>query len=150
MDKFNICEMTLEDLKSVEKELTVDFDEFWTSNILEAELKNKNSKYIVAKKEQEILGFAGIWFSVDDIHITNIVVRKDLRKQGIGTALLRELIKICKSTEKKEITLEVNNTNEHAKSLYEKHGFKIRGIRKKYYNNEEDAIIMTLVINGGN
>ena len=150
MCNVNINKMTIEDFKTIEENFTTEFDEFWTSSILEEELKNENSYYIVAKVKEEIIGFAGIWFSVDDIHITNIAVRKDLRGNGIGSILLNELIKISKETDKQFLTLEVKDTNEPAKCLYKKHGFKIQGIRKKYYNNKEDAIIMTLIINGGN
>lgn len=150
MDNIYVSKMTLSDFNDIANILTTDFDEFWTKNILQNEIENENSYYIVAKLKSEIVGFAGIWFSVDDIHITNIVVRKDYRKKGIGNILLQELIKISKKTDKTSITLEVKSTNEPAKKLYEKHGFKIQGIRKKYYNNKEDAIIMTLIINGGN
>jgi len=150
MYNVNINKMSIEDLKTIKDDFTTNFDEFWTSSVLEEELKNKNSYYIVAKQNEEIVGFAGIWFSVDDIHITNIVVRKDLRGNGIGSILLKELIKISKSTDKQFLTLEVKDTNEPAKILYAKYGFKVQGIRKKYYNSKEDAIIMTLIINGGN
>lgn len=139
-----ISKMTLSDLNEISEILTTDFDDFWNANILETELKNSFSRYIVAKIDDEIVGFAGVIDTIDQFEITNIVVKKSFRKQGIGNKLLEVLINMANNNNKKEIILEVNNKNLAAIKLYEKNGFKNIGIRKKYYNNEEDANIMTL------
>ena len=60
--------------------------------------------------------------------------------------MLEELIKIAKEKKLKDITLEVNVNNIPAINLYKKYNFKEVGIRKKYYNNSDDAIIMTLML----
>ena len=137
-----IKKMSLDDLEQIKNNLN-NFDDFWTYSILKQELLNKNSKYIVCKSENEIIGFAGIWISPVDIHITNIVIRKDLRNNKFGTILLQELLDLAKNENKEEITLEVNKNNTAAIKLYSKFEFKEIGIRKKYYNNIDDAIIMT-------
>lgn len=144
MKEIKISEMTLSDLNEISNILTTDFDDFWNASTLESELKNPFSKYIVAKKENEIIGFAGVIDTVDRLEITNIVVKKSYRKNGIGTILLKEFIKIAKEKGKNEISLEVNSSNLAAIKLYEKNGFKNIGIRKKYYNNTHDANIMSL------
>lgn len=144
MKNLVIDKMTLSDLAEIANNLTSDFDEFWNSSILESEIKNPVSQYIIAKINKEIVGFAGVIDTVDQLEITNIVVRKDFRKKGIGNELLTELIKLAKENDKEKITLEVNNTNLAAIKLYEKNGFKNVGFRKKYYNNTYDANIMTL------
>ena len=136
----SVTNMTMEDFKSIEPILTTDFDDFWNPETLKSELLNKDYSCFVAKNNiGEILGFANIWNTVDDIHITNIVVRKISRKQGIGTLLLKKLIEISN----KPLTLEVKHTNIPAIKFYSKHGFKNVGIRKSYYDNTHDAIIMT-------
>lgn len=56
-----------------------DFDDFWNQSILEGELKSDSSYYIIAKFENDIIGFAGIKFLLDEAHITNIITRKDRR-----------------------------------------------------------------------
>ena len=142
--KLEISKMTLSDLKEISDVLTTDFDDFWNANILETELKNEFSKYIVARYNNGIVGFAGVIDTVDQFEITNIVVKKSHRKKGIGNKLLIELINLAKDSNKNEITLEVNNKNLAAIKLYEKNGFKNIGTRKKYYNNIDDANIMTL------
>ncbi len=147
MDNIKISAMTLPDLDSISDILTCEFDDFWNYNLFKSELENKNSMYIVAKLNNQIVGFAGIWFSVDDIHITNIVVKKNCRNQKIGSLMLNNLIELCENRTQKSITLEVNSNNIPAQKLYQKFGFKNVGIRKKYYNNTEDAIIMTKTLN---
>lgn len=147
MNNVQILEMTLSDLELISNNLITDFDDFWNVNILKSELQNPLSKYIVAKANNEILGFAGIIDTIDQVEITNIVVKKNMRNKGIGNLLLNELISIAKTMQKNSITLEVNCSNMYAIKLYEKNGFKTYGLRKKYYNNINDAIIMTLKLN---
>lgn len=144
MSKLEIDEMTLSDLNQIANKLETEFDNFWNASILESELKNALSKYIVAKIETEIVGFAGVIDTLEQFEITNIVVKKDFRKKGIGNKLLAELIKFAKTNNKDKIILEVNKTNLPAIKLYEKNGFKNVGVRKKYYNNTDDANIMAL------
>ena len=140
-----ISNMTLEDFYQIEPVFITEFDDFWKPENLKSELKNLNSKYIVAKENGLVVGFAGIWFSVDDAHITNIVVRKSYRHKGIGNALLKVLIELGKA--KDSLTLEVNTQNEIAQKLYLKYGFENLGVRKKYYGGTQDAYIMTLYYN---
>ena len=134
--------MNLGDFQEIEPIYNLEFDDFWKPQNLKSELQNVSSKYIVAKENGEIVGFAGIWYSVDDAHITNIVVRKSYRNKGIGSLLLEKLIELAKP--KTSLTLEVNTKNEIAQKLYLKYGFKNLGLRKKYYDGIEDAYIMTL------
>ncbi|MBQ6992602.1 MAG: ribosomal protein S18-alanine N-acetyltransferase [Clostridia bacterium] len=138
-----IHKMTIQDLNQISNILNTEFDDFWNENLLKSEIENPNSKCIIAKSNDEIVGFACIWKAVDDIHITNIVVKKIYRKQGIGSLLLKELIKISNNENVTSITLEVKASNLPAQNLYQKYGFKVLGRRKKYYNGTEDAIIMT-------
>ena len=138
-----IYNMTDYDLSLIKDILIDDFDDFWTYDVLQEELNNPNSEYFVAKLENNILGFAGIWKAVDDAHITDIVVKKSNRQAGIGSKLLEKLIQTAKSQNFNSITLEVNEHNQPAINLYLKYGFKNVGFRKKYYKNKDSAIIMT-------
>lgn len=142
-----IKDMQLNDLEKIKENLQEEFDNFWTYNILKSELENPLSHYIVAVNEKnEIIGYAGIWQPDDEAHITNIVTKKIYRNKKIGTRMLEELLKIAKNRQIKDITLEVNANNKIAISLYKKYNFKEIGLRKKYYHNIDDAIIMTLYL----
>ena len=115
--------------------------------VLREELLSDSSLYIVAKKQNEIIGFAGIKIIIDEADIMNIVVKKDFRNKKIGSLLLEHLIFYSKSINLKNITLEVNKNNLSAIKLYEKFAFDRLGIRKKYYNGKDDAIIMSKSFN---
>ena len=138
-----IFTMTLEDLEQMKDTLYSDFDNFWSYNVLKQELENKNTTYIVAKENDEVVGFAGLSTCLDEATLNNIVVKKSHRNRGIGGELLESLIEFCSELSMKTFTLEVDTENEPAIHLYEKFGFKNLGIRKKYYNNSRDAFIMT-------
>ncbi len=145
--QIKISKMNIDDLNKISPVLLTEFDDFWNYNIFKSELENENSKYVVAKNNDEIVGFAGIWISIDEAHVTNIVTKKYLRKNGIGSTLLEELINLSKNLNLVSITLEVNENNLDAIKLYEKFGFEKLGIRKKYYNNTDNALIMTKKLN---
>lgn len=147
MENILINKMTNEDLEKIKDNLSKDFDNFWDSEILKEELNSRTSKYIVAKKSNNIIvGFAGIKIILDEAEIMNIVTKKEERHQGIGKLLLNEIIKISKENNIYLINLEVNAKNTIAINLYKKYNFKEVGLRKKYYNGQDDAILMTLKI----
>ena len=137
--------MTLDDLKEIENILYTDFDDFWNYEILKEELTSQNNIYLVAKINDEIVGFAGIKIILDEADLMNIVVKKDYRKKGIASSLLKKLIFIAKEKNLKSINLEVNAKNLSAISLYKKFNFIEIGKRKNYYQND-DAILMKLDI----
>ena len=138
-----IQKMKQEHLEQIQDILLTDFDEFWNAGVLKNELENPLSVYIVALNQGEVVGYAGLWQPDDEGHVTNIVTKKDKRRNNIGTLMLEEIINIAKNKNMKSITLEVNVNNNIAINLYKKYGFKEVGTRPKYYNNTDDAIIMT-------
>ena len=144
--EIEIKKMTKEHLYHIQDILQEQFDEFWNANVLDKELENPLSDYIVAIENEEVVGYAGLWQPIDEGHITNIVTKKDKRGNHIGTKMLEEIINLAKSKNLKRVTLEVNEHNEMAIRLYKKYNFVEVGKRSKYYNNVDDAIIMTLEI----
>ena len=137
--------MTNEDLETIKDILQTEFDEFWNYEILKQELSSNNSKYIVAKTlDNIIVGFAGIKIILDTAEIMNIVTKKSFRNMGTGKQMLEYLINMCKNSNIKTLNLEVNSTNTIAITLYKKYNFKEVGLRKKYYDNTYDAILMSL------
>ena len=146
LDNIEIKVMTLDDLKTIKEILISDFDEFWNYNIFKEELQSENSKYLVAKFNNEIIGFAGIKIIIDESDIMNIVTKKAFRNQGVGTLLLNEIISLCKKLNLNSISLEVSEVNKSAIHLYENFGFKKVGNRKNYYNGS-NAILMKKKLN---
>ena len=141
-EKIKILPMTNEDIDLLSTNLNSDFDDFWNINNLKNDFSNPNSTYLIARVENEIVGFAGFLKICDEANIMNIVTKKNKRNLGIGSKLLENLILYAKNRNCKSITLEVNEHNNIAIHLYEKYNFKRIGLRKKYYNNTDDAILM--------
>lgn len=141
-----IKKMTLDDLNSLKENFNEKFDKFWNYSILENDFKNNDSYYIVAKCNNEILGFVGYLKIIDEINILNIVTRVDKRNLHIGSNMLEYIISTSKNEKANSITLEVNVNNIPAIKLYEKYNFEKVGLRKRYYYGTDDAIIMTLHI----
>lgn len=135
--------MTSKDIDGVFEVEKSCFEDYWSKESFKKELENDVARYLVAKLDGKIVGYVGIWFVMDEGHITNVAVHKDYRGQKIGDKLIRELIELCKSSNIIAMTLEVRVSNVIAQNLYKKYGFKLAGIRKEYYsNNKEDAMIM--------
>ena len=147
MQEFKIFTMNLDDLNEIKNTLNSDFDDFWDYNILKAELLSCNSKYIVVRnKDNNIVGFAGIKIILDEAEIMNIVTKKSERNLGIASLMLSYLIKMCYNLKIKKLNLEVNCKNNIAINLYKKYNFTEVGLRKKYYENKDDAVLMSLFI----
>ena len=134
-----IQDMKMSDLTNLELN---QFDDFWNIDILKDELNSEISRFICAKYENKMVGFAGIKVVLDEADIMNIAVKKDYRRQGIATLLLNHILDFCKEKGIKTINLEVNEENFSAISLYQKFGFEECGRRKQYYDNKYDAILM--------
>lgn len=97
----------------------------------------------VAPADSSIVGYGGLWLTVDDAHITAIAVEPARRGRGIGELLLNALIDHAYELAAQRITLEVRVSNTAAQRLYLKYGFQPAGTRTRYYtDNGEDAMIM--------
>ncbi|MFV9507135.1 MAG: ribosomal protein S18-alanine N-acetyltransferase [Oscillochloridaceae bacterium umkhey_bin13] len=95
------------------------------------------------RPDTPIIGYGGLWLTVDDAHITTIAVDPALRGHGVGELLLNALIDHAYELEARQITLEVRVSNTTAQRLYLKYGFQPAGTRPRYYtDNGEDALIM--------
>ena len=94
--------------------------------------------------DYSIQGFVGLWFMLEEAHITAIAVEEVSRGKGVGELLLIGSIELAMSRGATVVSLEARVSNYVAQSLYEKYGFQKMGIRKGYYtDNREDAAIMT-------
>ncbi len=118
----------------------------WSRNsVAEELLSNESSRFFVAvdSESRKIVGYAGSWVVPPfECQIGNVAVSGDFRRQGVATKLLSALFDAAAEEGIKDITLEVRPSNTAAITLYEGLGFRQEGLRKKYYDDLEDAIIM--------
>ncbi len=91
--------------------------------------------------DDESIGYLEYSLIYDRMEIDNIMVNEDYRKQGIGTKLMAHLVSLAIEYRVENITLEVRVSNEIARNLYKKFGFREVAIRKYYYG-DEDGILM--------
>lgn len=139
-----ISYLTIKDIDEILNISRLSFKTPWSRESLIKELDdNSFARYVVAKKDGLVLGYGGLWIIVDEAHVTNIAVHPEYRGTGIGNMLMDAMIDICKLELVVGITLEVRASNVVAQNLYKKFGFVQEGIRKGYYeDNNEDALIL--------
>ena len=139
----DILEMKKDQIKAL---LTLEercFSIPWTENMFLEELENSLAKYVVIRSSGKIAGYGGMWFILDEAHITNIAIDPNYQKQGFGSHILSYMIKEAEEHHIYKMTLEVRKSNNAALQLYKKFNFEEYGIRPRYYeDNQEDAIIM--------
>jgi [ribosomal protein S18]-alanine N-acetyltransferase len=137
--------MKVEDLPAIHVIERESFSTPWPPQAYRQELEhNRLAHYIVARCGDEVVGFAGMWLLVDEAHVTTFATRAGWRRHGIGARLLLALLDLAVARGAHEATLEVRPSNLPARHLYERYGFKVVGLRPRYYSdNNEDALIMT-------
>lgn len=148
VNSIRLDNMTIDDLEYVLEIEENSFSIPWSRESLVSEItKNELAKYIVARSDNVIVGYAGIWKILDEGHITNIAVCPEQRRKKIGSKMVEGLINLANDLGINSLTLEVRESNISAQNLYEKFGFEVCGMRKKYYSdNDEDALIMWKVV----
>ena len=136
----SLKESDLEEVLAIER---ASFPTPWTRGMfLEDTARGDIAVFIVARSENRIIGYGGFWLVLNEAHLGNLAVHPRFRHQGIGKEILKKLIEIACSKKANLMTLEVRETNEIARALYEKMGFKLVAIRKGYYQDtKEDAYI---------
>jgi [ribosomal protein S18]-alanine N-acetyltransferase len=137
--------MRKRDLPAIMAIEQVSYPKPWTPGVFQSEIEMSRRGerfYIVARRDQRLAGYAGAMFVVGDAHVTNIAAAPEARRSGVATRLLAEVAWEAIRRECQALTLEVRSTNDGAQALYRQFGFAPVGVRKKYYENTEDAIVM--------
>lgn len=117
----------------------------WAEASFRNELGHDRGVFVVAEDPSGVIGYVVAWIIVDELHIINIAVHPDRRREGIARKLIQEAILQSQDRGATCATLEVRASNEAAIRLYESFGFVQAGLRKKYYpDNKEDAVVMWL------
>lgn len=109
-------------------------------------LKNKTSHYLVLLKGDEVCGFLQYSMIAPETELYEIAIDKDYQGNGYSKILLNYYKELAKNNNCDTIFLDVNIINKKAISLYSKFGFSQYGLRKNYYGEKQDAILMKLKI----
>lgn len=119
------------------------FEDAWTKEMMESELKNDNAEYYGLFNDDEIIGFCGGWYVGGEYQVNKIVVDKPHRNKKLGQIFFTYVMQLYKLKEADKAIVEVRVSNNPAITIYEKAGFKTIDVRKNYYkNNGENAYVM--------
>jgi ribosomal-protein-alanine N-acetyltransferase len=144
-EPIDVRRLELRDLNAIEEIERASYRTPWSRSMFAGELAKPSSLSLGAFDNEtgELLGYLIISRYVDAWHVMNVAVAPEHRRRKIATMLLDRLFELTAGDGQRGYTLEVRVSNDVAIRLYERAGFKPRGIRRGYYtDNREDALIM--------
>ena len=153
----SIREMKVDDLKRIvelEKDLFLspwneeDFIHELKENPMAGYYIEKGDNCAFVKKENQIIGYIGLWFLGDQCQITTIATDRHFQGQGCASQLMEYALEKSEELHYQNVNLEVRVSNVKAIALYQKFGFKNVAVRKRYYSNGEDAYLMIKELEG--
>ena len=147
MTTIELRRLALADLNAIEEIERRSYPTPWSRSMFAGELAKPSSICLGAfeadGEDGMLVGYLIVSRYVDAWHVMNVAVDPDRQRRGVATALLERLFELTRDDERRGYTLEVRVSNRKAIALYERLGFRARGIRRGYYtDNREDALIM--------
>ena len=119
------------------------FSDPWSEKSIASELENPLSLWLVAEENGQVFGYVGSQTVLDESDMMNVAVDPGFRRQGVARTLIETLIAELAKMGSRCLRLEVRVSNENARALYARMGFRQLGLRKNYYHNpKEDALIL--------
>ena len=120
------------------------FPEPWTRSMMLDEISNAETRrYTVAVEDKKIIGYLGVMFVMDELHVNTIGTLPGYEGRGVATSLMNDAWAVAKEKGVHRATLEVAVSNTRAQELYFRFGFSPVGVRKNYYERtREDALIL--------
>ena len=138
-----LTQMTADHVPQIAQLEKMCFSDPWSENSIASELNNALSLWYVALEGDRVAGYIGSQTVMGESDIMNVAVHPDYRRAGIAQALILELMEGLRLRRSRCMLLEVRDSNEPARALYEKLGFREIGRRRNYYRNpREDALIL--------
>ena len=145
-ESYYLRRMTENDLPSVAEIENMSYPNPWKLSSFKGEIENKpisNPYVIVFKPLEKVIGYIIYWHIRNEVQISNIAISPSYRQMGVGEGVLRKTLSEMRRKGAEFVFLEVRPSNLAARSLYEKLGFTMLGLRRGYYRDpSEDAIVM--------
>ncbi|MBE7086719.1 MAG: ribosomal-protein-alanine N-acetyltransferase [Clostridiales bacterium] len=137
-----IREFTVQDIKSVVELQSGSFKDGWKENMLKSAFDTGRAFGFLSVHNEGVSGYVLLSALPPEADLETVFVKDVLRSQGVGTALLESAFLECKNRGVEKVFLEVRESNLNAINLYKKFGFKHLSVRKKYYPDGENALVM--------
>ncbi|MCR5741200.1 MAG: GNAT family N-acetyltransferase [Gammaproteobacteria bacterium] len=126
-------------IKAIEEELKIKGDSFVLIN-------ESTLSYLLLNDDNLLIGGVDVGYALDECEIYYLYIKEEYRHKSNGSILMDLLLKDLSLKGIKNVFLDVRTKNTYAIKLYEKHNFKRIGIRKRYYEDGDDAIVMVKTI----
>jgi ribosomal-protein-alanine N-acetyltransferase len=142
---FVVTQAALEDLGAVEALQRETFTNPWAAESMRWELEHTDVArlYVLRAPGGTIVGYCACWMVFDELHINSLAIAPDWRRRGLALTLLRAVIAESVRAGARSATLEVRQSNDAARALYERLGFSVEAVRRDYYQRpREDALIL--------
>ncbi len=117
------------------------FKDGWTKEMLVSAFNGEYFGYLAFESEK-LIGFIGCTLGIDAVDLEGVAVLPEHRGKGVGKALIKMALSHVCDASAKAMLLEVRESNEVAIRLYEGLGFTPLSVRKKYYSDGENAVVM--------
>jgi ribosomal-protein-alanine N-acetyltransferase len=117
----------------------------WGAEAIRWELENTDVSrlYVMHDAGGALVAYCACWMVFDELHINSLAVDEELRRHGLARRLLRHVLADARVSGAHSATLEVRQSNQAARMLYEGLGFHVEGVRRDYYQDpREDALIL--------
>lgn len=117
----------------------------WSADLYRSEVSKMSGgdrHYLVLRRAGAVHAYGGLMHAADEAHVTTLAVSPHHQRQGLASRLLAELAWHAVRRGSRGLTLEVRASNTAAQALYQRFGFESAGVRVRYYENTEDAIVM--------
>ena len=134
-----------EELSAIAELQRKSFSNAWGAEAIKWEIDNSSVARMYAARgaDGRIVAYCACWMVFDELHINSVAVDDSLRRLGIARGLLEEVLKESAAGGARSATLEVRQSNEAGRRLYEGLGFKVEAVRRGYYQDpKEDALIL--------
>lgn len=136
-----LAEADLAEVLEVENSV---YAQAWTADNFRSEFSRLISCPLCLKKAGRVAAYCFFWLMPPEVHLLNVAVREEYRGLGLARRLLAAMMAIGRGGGADTFFLEVRPSNLPAMGLYQSLGFSVVGRRPKYYENGEDALLMTL------
>ncbi len=116
----------------------------WTREAYADEIEKSFARIRVGTIEESVVGFVHAWVVADELQVLNVATALAARRRGVARALLDALFSESRAAGCACATLEVRTENLAAIALYRGMGFREDGVRRKYYSDGADALLMSI------
>lgn len=137
-----IAPMRREDLDEMMEIERASYPAPWGREVFLDELHRAFAHVEVLRVGGALRGYVNYWEVSDEVHVLNLSVHPEHRRAGLGRRLVERVFEFGRRRAARFVTLEVRRSNRAALALYRRQGFRPVGVRPRYYEDREDAIVM--------